>query len=170
MGNICSRPFVKDDYVSTAAPPASTRYAFDKNKARITLADGSYTPGAMVLSAPSSPSKRGLAAQNSQASLFHSGSDELLEGGPLAPEESLLGLLTAPKPAPTQVGTAPFSWSKGPFLGQGAYGTVYQGLNNDTGELFAVKQMQFCTGARHFCAANCFTAPRTHACRVSSVQ
>ena len=32
-------------------------------------------------------------------------------------------------------------WKKGEVLGQGAFGVVYLGLNNDTGELMAVKQM-----------------------------
>jgi hypothetical protein len=32
-------------------------------------------------------------------------------------------------------------WKKGEILGQGAFGVVYLGLNSDTGELMAVKQM-----------------------------
>lgn len=32
-------------------------------------------------------------------------------------------------------------WKRGEILGQGAFGIVYLGLNTDTGELMAVKQM-----------------------------
>lgn len=35
----------------------------------------------------------------------------------------------------------PFSWTKGELLGIGAFGRVFQGLNNVTGELIAVKQV-----------------------------
>ncbi|EGC31954.1 hypothetical protein DICPUDRAFT_49896 [Dictyostelium purpureum] len=33
-------------------------------------------------------------------------------------------------------------WQKGQILGRGGYGAVYLGLNKDTGELFAVKQLE----------------------------
>ena len=32
-------------------------------------------------------------------------------------------------------------WQRGQVLGQGAFGTVFLGLNTDTGELMAVKQI-----------------------------
>lgn len=32
-------------------------------------------------------------------------------------------------------------WQRGGVVGQGAFGSVYQGLNLDTGELMAVKQL-----------------------------
>ena len=35
----------------------------------------------------------------------------------------------------------PIRWQRGEVIGQGAYGTVYLGLNLDTGELMAVKQL-----------------------------
>jgi serine/threonine protein kinase len=34
------------------------------------------------------------------------------------------------------------NWRKGELLGQGAYGQVFLGLNTDTGQLLAVKQVQ----------------------------
>ncbi len=37
--------------------------------------------------------------------------------------------------------TEPIRWQRGEVIGQGAYGTVYLGLNLDTGELMAVKQL-----------------------------
>jgi len=37
--------------------------------------------------------------------------------------------------------TEPIRWQRGEILGQGAYGTVFLGLNLDTGELMAVKQL-----------------------------
>jgi hypothetical protein len=37
--------------------------------------------------------------------------------------------------------SAPLRWKRGERLGRGAYGTVYLGLNCDTGELMAVKQV-----------------------------
>ena len=35
----------------------------------------------------------------------------------------------------------PIRWQRGEVIGQGAYGTVYLGLNLDTGELMAIKQL-----------------------------
>lgn len=32
-------------------------------------------------------------------------------------------------------------WQRGHILGKGAFGTVYLGLNQDTGELMAIKQI-----------------------------
>eukprot|EP00798_Chlamydomonas_sp_ICE-L_P022851 gene22851-30025_t len=37
--------------------------------------------------------------------------------------------------------TMPYTWKKGDSLGQGSFGTVYLGLNNQTGELLAVKEV-----------------------------
>jgi hypothetical protein len=34
----------------------------------------------------------------------------------------------------------PVSWTRGELIGAGAFGRVYLGLNNDTGQLMAVKQ------------------------------
>lgn len=35
----------------------------------------------------------------------------------------------------------PPNWSRGELIGSGAFGRVYLGLNNDSGELMAVKQV-----------------------------
>jgi hypothetical protein len=35
----------------------------------------------------------------------------------------------------------PTNWTRGRLIGAGAFGQVYMGLNNDTGEIFAVKQV-----------------------------
>ena len=35
----------------------------------------------------------------------------------------------------------PNNWSRGELIGAGAFGRVYLGLNNDNGELVAVKQV-----------------------------
>lgn len=35
----------------------------------------------------------------------------------------------------------PFEWKRGELIGEGSFGKVYMGLNNSTGELFAVKQI-----------------------------
>jgi hypothetical protein len=44
---------------------------------------------------------------------------------------------------PTETNSTPFSinWQQGGLIGAGAYGKVYLGLNVDTGELLAVKQV-----------------------------
>ncbi|KAH7283389.1 hypothetical protein KP509_34G004600 [Ceratopteris richardii] len=39
--------------------------------------------------------------------------------------------------------TKNFEWKKGELLGEGAYGKVFCGLNQSTGELMAVKQLKF---------------------------
>ena len=36
--------------------------------------------------------------------------------------------------------SAPVNWTRGELIGAGAFGRVYLGLNNDTGQLMAVKQ------------------------------
>ncbi len=40
---------------------------------------------------------------------------------------------------PPQIQTGPMAWTRGELLGEGAYGRVYAGLNQKTGELMAVK-------------------------------
>ena len=45
-------------------------------------------------------------------------------------------------PPPTAADTPPpISWRKGQLIGRGAFGTVYMGMNLDSGELLAVKQV-----------------------------
>lgn len=34
----------------------------------------------------------------------------------------------------------PLNWTRGELIGQGAFGSVYLGMDNDTGQLMAVKQ------------------------------
>eukprot|EP00887_Chlorella_sp_A99_P006974 scaffold2.g6974.t1 len=46
--------------------------------------------------------------------------------------------------APRQ--TRPKHWSKGEMIGQGAFGSVYLGLDNDTGQLMAIKQVHIAKG------------------------
>lgn len=36
---------------------------------------------------------------------------------------------------------APINWQRGELIGAGAFGRVYLGMNEDTGELMAVKQV-----------------------------
>jgi len=35
----------------------------------------------------------------------------------------------------------PISWTRGELVGQGAFGSVFVAMDNDTGELIAVKQV-----------------------------
>lgn len=37
--------------------------------------------------------------------------------------------------------TIPLSWTKGKLIGAGAFGRVFQGLDDDTGQIVAVKQV-----------------------------
>ena len=37
----------------------------------------------------------------------------------------------------------PVHWTRGELIGQGAFGKVYMGLNSETGQLMAVKQVAF---------------------------
>lgn len=54
----------------------------------------------------------------------------------------------------------PFSWTKGELIGIGAFGRVFTGLNNVTGEIIAVKQVRTRQNALPRCGT---TEP--HACR-----
>lgn len=36
----------------------------------------------------------------------------------------------------------PISWTRGELVGQGAFGSVFVAMDNDTGELIAVKQVR----------------------------
>lgn len=38
----------------------------------------------------------------------------------------------------------PIRWRKGELIGSGAFGHVYMGMNLDSGELIAIKQVYFC--------------------------
>jgi len=44
-------------------------------------------------------------------------------------------------PGGQQDPSRPIRWKRGEILGQGAFGIVYLGLNTDSGELMAVKQV-----------------------------
>ena len=37
--------------------------------------------------------------------------------------------------------SSPVHWTRGELIGAGAFGRVYMGLNNETGQLMAVKQV-----------------------------
>ncbi len=43
-------------------------------------------------------------------------------------------------------GSEPVHWIKGELIGAGAFGRVYMGLNNKTGQLMAVKQARDSAG------------------------
>ena len=54
-------------------------------------------------------------------------------------------VVTDPEPPPPRVWTQktiPRRWTRGDGLGAGSFGSVYLGLNADTGELFAVKEVE----------------------------
>lgn len=49
-----------------------------------------------------------------------------------------------PPPSPEEKGNASsIRWRKGELIGCGAFGHVYMGMNLDSGELLAVKQVKF---------------------------
>lgn len=59
--------------------------------------------------------------------------------------KSRIGLFSKPQlralpPAPKD-DTPPIRWRKGELIGCGAFGRVYMGMNLDSGELLAVKQV-----------------------------
>ncbi len=43
----------------------------------------------------------------------------------------------------------PPNWTKGELIGQGAFGSVYLGMDNDSGQLMAVKQVHISKAAEH---------------------
>lgn len=58
------------------------------------------------------------------------------------PEEALPHSTSAPQISSPVTPTTVISWTKGELIGMGAFGSVVMGLNNYTGELMAVKQVQ----------------------------
>ena len=47
----------------------------------------------------------------------------------------------------------PVNWTRGELIGAGAFGRVYLGLNNETGQLMAVKQACPCFASSPSCLA-----------------
>lgn len=60
---------------------------------------------------------------------------QVADAAPQTDPSLLAALVLGPGP------TVPVRWRKGPTLGAGSFGTVYLGLNCDTGELLAVKEV-----------------------------
>ncbi|CAN8294885.1 unnamed protein product [Cochlearia groenlandica] len=60
-----------------------------------------------------------------------------------------------PSTTTTVLMAPPISWRKGQLIGRGAFGTVYMGMNLDSGELIAVKQVLITT--------NCASKEKTQA-------
>ncbi len=64
---------------------------------------------------------------------------------PTAPVDTIVA--QPPQPAPVAqppqppAPQAPINWTKGKLIGAGAFGRVFQGLDNDTGHIMAVKQV-----------------------------
>ena len=64
--------------------------------------------------------------------------------------KSRIGLFAKPPPVralpppPPKDEAPPIRWRKGELIGCGAFGRVYMGMNLDSGELIAVKQVCFC--------------------------
>lgn len=59
---------------------------------------------------------------------------------------SRIGLFTKPPPglpAPRKEEAPSIRWRKGELIGCGAFGRVYMGMNLDSGELLAIKQVDF---------------------------
>ena len=56
-------------------------------------------------------------------------------------------------------------WKRGEMLGQGAFGIVYLGLNVETGELMAVKQMTTEEVSRRELGTTIVEPIHTNACR-----
>lgn len=65
---------------------------------------------------------------------------------PGMPSEGSGSLAAAPGSGAPHQQRKPISWTKGELVGQGAFGSVFVAMDNDTGELIAVKQvsMQEC--------------------------
>lgn len=67
----------------------------------------------------------------------------LLDAGPAASpvKATPQGSLSPPVPCDPQQQVRPKHWIKGDMIGQGAFGSVYLGMDNDTGQLMAIKQV-----------------------------
>ena len=70
---------------------------------------------------------------------------------------SRIGLFAKPPAPPSlppvkKTDVPPIRWRKGELIGCGAFGRVYMGMNLDSGELLAVKQVSYCQlRAQSFC-------------------
>ena len=59
------------------------------------------------------------------------------------------------------------NWQIGEMVGAGAFGRVYLGLNNDTGQLMAVKQVKLLNASCRFALGLSFAQQRRIACNVA---
>jgi len=162
-------------------PPAANLYRFDRNKTPFPpqsaafgqqlqpldaagggsgssgrSGGGGAAAGQLPPSAAPLQQQQAQAQQQAQQQQAQPASpDEDRDASP-QPEESLLELLTSTqKGAPPRPGTG-FRWTRGQLLGQGSFGTVYQALNQATGEIMAVKQVHIpCRGACVFISRVC---------------
>ena len=62
---------------------------------------------------------------------------------------SRIGLFAKPPGPPAlppvkKTDAPPIRWRKGELIGCGAFGRVYMGMNLDSGELLAIKQVSYC--------------------------
>lgn len=71
--------------------------------------------------------------------------------------KSRIGLFTKPPARPglppvKKTEAPPIRWRKGELIGCGAFGRVYMGMNLDSGELLAIKEVSYCQlKAQSFC-------------------
>ena len=75
---------------------------------------------------------------------------------PPKPQLSAASAVAAPHGSPV---SRPLNWTKGELIGQGAFGSVYLGMDNDTGQLMAVKQASRAAGLRRGRPAAAFALP-----------
>ena len=122
---------------AAAAATAEQPLAAGKAAGALTNAMRNSGEGWSIPSAPQLPA--GAAAGSSEAS------DELASlrssGGMRSGSAAALRRSAEGAAAPAAAPPRPFSWTKGEQIGAGAFGRVFSGLNNETGEIIAIKQV-----------------------------
>lgn len=161
MGNLCSTPSVRDpvghDHIGRYAAPMNigmqpgTNYGYGAPYGVQSRQTGALAPGEQVR--PSAPQQGVSTPTTTTTTTTTTTRDDPAMGdqlevalnAPAGPQQLVVPIqeevpLDDNADFSLQHKTQ-FNWTKGKLIGAGAFGRVFQGLDNDTGQIMAVKQV-----------------------------